>query len=118
MGKRYQMQGNWLVYRMPQEVDHHSAKTLSEEMDGMIEHRGVRSMVLDFRDTDFMDSSGIGVIIGRCKLLRLFQGELRVQNLSDRMMRIFRASGLWQITSLYTEQNMEKERNFECQKIK
>lgn len=94
MKTNYEIEGEQMVYRMPRDVDHHCAGEISKEMDRMIENHGVRRLVLDFSDTDFMDSSGIGVVIGRSRRLHFFQGEIVVQNLSERVGRIFQASGL------------------------
>lgn len=94
MEMNYEIEGEQMIYRMPKDVDHHCAGVIGKEMDRMIENHGVRRLVLDFSDTDFMDSSGIGVVIGRSRRLHFFQGEIVVQNLSERVARIFQASGL------------------------
>ena len=48
MEKKYYITGTQMVYRMPREVDHHSAEVISCEMDRMIENHGVRTLIMDF----------------------------------------------------------------------
>ena len=79
------------------EIDHHRVKTLREELDRVIEVSRPKKLVLDFTGVTMMDSSGIGLMIGRYKKLRDHDGKLCVRNISSRMDMIFRASGLYQV---------------------
>ena len=67
MEEKYQLKEGCLTIQMPKELDHHEAGRLKLEADYLIGAYHVRRLVFDFRETEFMDSSGIGVIIGRCK---------------------------------------------------
>ena len=72
----------------------------------MIDSYHVKKLVFDFSRTEFMDSSGIGVIIGRCRNIGYYGGEVVAQNLNDRVKKIFRVSGLHTlIRADATEQN-------------
>ena len=82
---------------MPKELDHHQASQLRMEADLLIEAYHVKELVFDFAETEFMDSSGIGVIIGRCKNMHYFGGEVVEKNLNDRLQKIFIVSGLHKI---------------------
>ena len=62
----YELKAGCLTISMPKELDHHSAEQLRMEADLLIDSYRVRSLVFDFAGTEFMDSSGIGVLIGRC----------------------------------------------------
>lgn len=97
MEQNYRITGEELLYQMPKEVDHHCAKRISREMDSLIEAFQIKKLILDFEDTVFMDSSGIGVVAGRSRILGYFDGKLYFQNLSGRVERIFRAAGLYQL---------------------
>lgn len=83
-----------LFIRMPREVDHHSSRTLRQETDRLLVIYPARSIVFDFQDTIFMDSSGIGVILGRCKNLRYAGGRAVAIHLNEQIKRIFQVSGL------------------------
>ena len=82
---------------MPKEVDHHLADSVRLEMDRLFIVYPVRGLIFDFTDTVFMDSSGIGLILGRCKNLQFSGGEASAIHLNPQMQRIFRISGLEKI---------------------
>lgn len=73
---RYQVQENYLTIFLPSELDHHNAEEIRKESDRLIEHNHIRYVIFDFQDTNFMDSSGIGVIMGRYKRVYLLGGEV------------------------------------------
>ena len=97
MELQYQITKEQLIVPMPKEVDHHSAKTISREIDFIIDSWHVRKLIFDFAETDFMDSSGIGVLIGRKKTMDMHRGEICARNLGERAQKIFDKSGLAQI---------------------
>ena len=80
------------------ELDHHSATSLKEKLDSAILSGGEGLLlVLDFTAVTLMDSSGIGLLLGRYKLLKKNGGELAVKGLSRQIDKIFRLSGLYRI---------------------
>ncbi|MBC8532397.1 anti-sigma factor antagonist [Gehongia tenuis] len=79
------------------ELDHHSAVTVKEELDELIMNPEVRRLVLDMAGVHFMDSSGIGVVLGRYRTLKKRGGSVGVKNVSDRVDHIFKMSGLYQV---------------------
>lgn len=99
----YQVSGHAINYHMPKEVDHHVAQKLCKELDMLIEAYQIKELTLDFIETEFMDSSGIGVVIGRSKTLRFRDGKLYVRNLNHRIDAIFRAIGLYKVADLKEE---------------
>ncbi|MGN0142140.1 MAG: anti-sigma factor antagonist [Roseburia sp.] len=94
MDNSYDLQEGKLVVWVPRELDHHEAAKLRAETDLMIESYHVKKLIFDFSRTEFMDSSGIGVIIGRCRNMGYFGGEVMAQNLNERIQKIFTISGL------------------------
>lgn len=97
MEHRFEQETGRLIIRMPREVDHHSSESLRQETDALLLHYPVRGIVFDFRDTAFMDSSGIGVILGRCRNLKFAGGRVSARNLNEQIQRIFRISGLHKV---------------------
>ena len=97
MELQYQITKEQLIVPMPKEVDHHIAKTISRDIDFLIDSWHVRTLIFDFAETDFMDSSGIGVLIGRKKTMDMHRGEICPRNLGERAQKIFDKSGLAQI---------------------
>ena len=61
----YQVQENCLTIYLPAEVDHHNAEEMKRKADKLIDRNHIKYVIFDFENTDFMDSSGIGVIIDR-----------------------------------------------------
>lgn len=76
------------------EIDHHTARGLREEIDANLQRSLPKKLVLDFRDVTFMDSSGIGLIMGRYKLIKSMGGEVVVQNASSQIVRVMKLAGL------------------------
>ena len=76
------------------DIDHHSAKEIRETIDFSLESSLPEILVLDFKDVTFMDSSGIGLVMGRNKLMQSMDGELRIQNVSSHMKKVMRLAGL------------------------
>ena len=90
----YELKEGCLTISMPKELDHHSAEQLRMEADLLIDSYRVRNLVFDFSGTEFMDSSGIGVLIGRCRNMSYCGGSVKAQHMNDRIQKIFRISGL------------------------
>ena len=93
----YMVNGNKLIIRMNAELDHHLAEEMRQVIDDVIDKRGVTHIVFDFTKVDFMDSAGIGLIMGRYRAVGLVGGELRIKNIPENLTRIIELSG---VTSL------------------
>ena len=97
MELQYQITKEQLIVPMPKEVDHHIAKTISREIDFLIDSWHVRKLIFDFAETDFMDSSGIGLVMGRYKVMQQNGGEVEVTHVPKYISRVFKLSGLEQL---------------------
>lgn len=102
MEGKYRVKDGCLTVAMPKELDHHSALGLKAETDMLIGAYHVRRLVFDFSETEFMDSSGIGVIIGRCKSMGFSGGEVAATNMNERVKKIFMVSGLQKLIRVDT----------------
>lgn len=76
------------------ELDHHAARSLREQIDGAVDRTGAKQLRLDFEGVTFMDSSGIGLVMGRYRLMQLAGGRLSVTGTSERIQKIMRLAGL------------------------
>lgn len=83
-----------LMVRMPQEVDHHNASGLRMQTDRFIMEDEVDHVIFDFEDTVFMDSSGIGILMGRYKKLSLFGGRVLAIHVNGRLRKIMQMAGI------------------------
>ena len=96
----YELKEGCLTISMPKELDHHSAEQLRMEADLLIDSYRVRSLVFDFSGTEFMDSSGIGVIIGRYKKISYFGGKVFAINTDTRIKRTLMICGLHKVIEI------------------
>ncbi len=76
------------------DIDHHTARQMREEIDAAIQRAQPKHLVLDFRDVPFMDSSGIGLVMGRYRLMLSFGGDVRLANVPQRLQKVMRLAGL------------------------
>jgi stage II sporulation protein AA (anti-sigma F factor antagonist) len=74
---------------------------LREQSDKLIDVGNIRHIIFDFKDTSFMDSSGIGLLMGRYKKVIFQGGKAAVTNVGTEIERIFHLSGLFQIIERY-----------------
>lgn len=86
--------GDRLMVRLAGELDHFCAQSVRRELDALISSTSVRTLILDFTALQFMDSSGIGVILGRYRLMRDKGGQMAVIHMNAHIARIFHMSGL------------------------
>lgn len=86
--------GERLIVRLAGELDHCCAQSVRRELDALIADRSVRTLILDFTTLQFMDSSGIGVILGRYRQMRDRGGQVAVIHMNRHIARIFHMSGM------------------------
>lgn len=100
---KYEVQENCLTIFLPGELDHHNAEEIRKRSDYLIDQNHIRYVIFDFTDTTFMDSSGIGVIMGRYKRIYMLGGEVCAVHTSERMKKILTMSGVNRIMQIYEE---------------
>ena len=86
------------------EIDHHTCLETAKKMDDVIRKYLPQKVVFDFKDVSFMDSSGIGMLLGRYKQLIRFGGKAEMKNLNNDMKRIFTMSGIFKIIPMSEEE--------------
>jgi stage II sporulation protein AA (anti-sigma F factor antagonist) len=89
-----------LCIRLSGELDHHTAESLRKQASETIEAYDIRHIVLNLEHLSFMDSSGLGVILGRYKQIQQKHGEMVVCAISPSVKRLFEMSGLFKIIRL------------------
>lgn len=90
----YEAAGQALVIHLPEEIDHHNCKNLKYETDLLLEENYIRRIVFDFSRTNFMDSSGIGVLLGRYKQMKASGGEVTYYGAGAQVRRILTVGGM------------------------
>ena len=87
MSVKIEVNGEVVVAYLSGDIDHHTAKPMREEIDKAVESNMPTLLVLDFKDVSFMDSSGIGFVMGRYRIVQSYGGKLEVFNLSTRLYK-------------------------------
>lgn len=87
-------QGSCLIIRLPGEVDHPVSDRIRKESDGIIKDKYIKTIVFDFSETMFMDSSGIGLIMGRYRALGMRGNSLRGVGVNSRIDKLLHLSGV------------------------
>ena len=91
------------------EIDHHSAVSVRSAIDAKLYEFRPRHTVLDLSRIDFMDSSGLGLIMGRYALMQKLGGGFSVADPNERVMKIFDLAGLGRIITVERESDSKKE---------
>ncbi|MCU9595397.1 anti-sigma F factor antagonist [Caldibacillus thermolactis] len=94
-----------LIVRLSGELDHHTADDVREQVSTAIEKNKIRYVLMNLEDLHFMDSSGLGVILGRYKQLKQVDGEMIVCSVSPAVERLFKMSGLFKIIRFVQSEN-------------
>ena len=89
-----------LIVRLKGELDHHTAESVKNRMEEAIMRGNSSHIILSLKDLSFMDSSGLGVILGRYKLITAKGGKMVVCNVNPAVYRLFEMSGLFKILSI------------------
>ncbi len=83
-----------LTAHLSGELDHHSAAVIRKKIDSKAEMLKPKTLKLDYKDVQFMDSSGIGLIMGRYRQMSLMGGNVEVTNVPPHLKRMFSLSGI------------------------
>ncbi len=82
------------------ELDHHSAKEMREAIDNAVELNMPARLVLNFKEISFMDSSGIGLVMGRYRNLAKTGAELCITGMSPQIYKVMKLAGIERLARL------------------
>jgi stage II sporulation protein AA (anti-sigma F factor antagonist) len=97
----FQITNRTLIAKIEGELDHHTSIEIREKIDREINRNQIKNLIFDFENLNFMDSSGIGVIIGRYKYIQKLNGKVSIANLNLHVQRIITVSGLHKIVPIF-----------------
>ena len=86
--------GETLYAFLAGEIDHDAAQSLRIQLDDALVSRSPRTMILDFGGVGFMDSSGIGLILGRQRVARTLGTTLQIQHAPAQLRRVLQLAGI------------------------
>jgi stage II sporulation protein AA (anti-sigma F factor antagonist) len=97
---RYEPYQQTLIIHMPKELDHHNCRNLKYETDLLFAENYINRVVFNFTRTEFMDSSGIGILLNRYKQMHLSGGKVMVYGVSPQVRRILAIGGLERLVTI------------------
>lgn len=100
------MINNTLAVSVTGDMDHHNVGLMRSEIDRAIREKPVKNVVFDLSKLDFMDSSGVGLMLGRYKLVKELGGSVFIAGAKPAVERIINVSGLHKIIPIY--ESMDK----------
>ena len=100
----YLNKDKYLLFKITEEIDHHAVEKLRRKADLEIEKHIPRKVVFDFSNVTFMDSAGIGLLIGRYKNITSLGGSLEVINATETVNKILIMSGVNKIININKEE--------------
>lgn len=100
MSVRIDITGEVVTAYLQGELDHHSAREMRETIDDAVNKNMPTLLVLDFSEISFMDSSGIGLVMGRYSLAKKFGASLHVSGVSEQMYKVMRLAGIERLARL------------------
>lgn len=93
----FEVKGEVLIIYLPNELDHDVADQIREKTDGLFFGKRIRDVIFDYSNTSFMDSSGIGLVMGRYREVRYLNGDVYIVGVNDRVARFLEISGLYRV---------------------
>ena len=100
----YLNKDNSLLFKITEEIDHHAVEKLRRKADFEIEKHIPRKVIFDFSNVTFMDSAGIGLLLGRYKNITSLGGSLEVINATETVNKILIMSGVNKIININKEE--------------
>ena len=91
------------------EIDHHSAKKIRDDIDELIFENRPTRLYLNFSNVEFMDSSGLGLIMGRYKLMKIYGGKTFIEDPSHRVLKIIELAQMNRIIEIVSTQSTDVE---------
>ncbi|MBR6548134.1 MAG: anti-sigma factor antagonist [Clostridia bacterium] len=101
MPLQIQSDGQTVTAYLAGEIDHHEAVSMRQAIDAQLMGGDVKLLVMDFTDVTFMDSSGIGLVMGRYRQIRYNEGELHIVNPSPHIYKVMRIAGLERLAVIH-----------------
>lgn len=106
MNPLFQAEGACLTIMLPKELDHPASDIIRKESDKIMSRTYIRTIVFDFAQTSFMDSSGIGLIMGRYRALGMRGDCIRAVHVSSHIDKLLHLSGVHKYMSIQCEAEM------------
>lgn len=92
---------NTLVAELFGELDHHAAEKARDKIDEAVDNYGVQNLIFDFTNVSFMDSSGIGMVLGRYRKMNEMEKKIAIVSCSKAIRNILNMAGVFSLMDYY-----------------
>lgn len=99
----YNEKDKLLLLQITEELDHHTSEKIRARADFEIQKYIPKRLTIDFSNVNFMDSAGIGMVLGRYKMITMFGGEMNMVNVKPNVKKVFEMSGITKIIPIIEE---------------
>ena len=106
MNSKFNQKDKLLLLEITEEIDHHTTEEIRRKADDEITRFMPRKVVFDFSNVTFMDSAGIGMLIGRYKTVRMLGGVTELMNVNQTIKKIFEMSGVLKLIPIEEIENI------------
>lgn len=96
-----EMERNTLIVRLAGELDHHTSDQVREKIEAELNKGIINNLIFNLEELSFMDSSGLGMMLGRYKKVRQLDGKMSLCCLKPNVYKIFELSGMFKILTVY-----------------
>lgn len=100
MESKYYNEDKLLILKLTEEIDECTVQKIRRKADYEIERYMPRKVIFDFNSVTFMDSAGIGLIIGRYRIANMLGGTIEIANVTDSIRRVLELSGILKIIKI------------------
>lgn len=100
MESKYYNEEKLLILKLTEEIDECTAQKIRRKADYEIERYLPRKVIFDFNSVTFMDSAGIGLIIGRYRIANMLGGTIEIANVTESIRRVLELSGILKIIKI------------------
>lgn len=116
MGVKVEMSDEVMTVRLIGDIDHHSAGEIRRYIDERAQIMKPSVLKLDFAAVPFMDSSGIGLILGRIRLIKLWGGRVILMNISENISRMAKMAGVFNFATVERKSDVNEKGGYKIER--
>ena len=104
MESEYKKEEKTLIFKLNEDIDEYCVQKIRRKLDNEIERYMPKEIIFDFCNVSFMDSAGIGMLIGRYKVIKMLGGTLEIKNCNKQVYKVFELSGILKIIPIIEDE--------------
>ena len=100
MKKAVEVTGKRMVIHVPKELDHHTALPIRQQSEEILQYKKIAEIEMDFSQTEFMDSSGIGLVLGRVRKIHPINGKVYLFGGNELIQKMWEMAGILNLVTV------------------